>query len=188
MALMTLEEAEVIKSDASIEDVLAIETAIREITNNRFYREVNGQPAVRFNNVVVESGSIVLSGSSTLLGLRIGDRIELGGSHYNDELLTVKGLDTDKGIIKVEEEKDLLDEDTSRMFITLVDYPADVKQGAKEILNYKEKMKGTIGLKSVSMARVKQTYYDVNAQDTVDGVPKSVFSFLDKYQRLSWGD
>lgn len=188
MALMTLEEAQSIKSDASLDDVLAIETAIRELTNNKFYREVNGQPAVRFINVIVESGSIVLSDSSTIFGLRIGDRIELGGSRYNDELLTIKEIDKELGKIKVKEADELEDEDTPRMFITLVRYPADVKQGAKEILRYKEKMKGTVGLKSISMARVKQTFYDVNASDTVDGVPASVFSFLDKYQRLSWGD
>lgn len=188
MALMTLEEAQSIKSDASIEDVLAIEVAIRELTNNRFYREINGKPTVRFYNVVIkDDGRIGLSSSDALFGIRIGDRIELGGTRYNPELLTVKELNTEDNTITVKEKEELLKEDTRGMFITLVDYPADVKQGAKELLSYKEKMKGITGLKSVSMARVKQTYYDVNADDTVDGVPASVFSFIDKYYRLSWG-
>lgn len=188
MALMTLKEAQAIKKDATIEDVLAIETAIRELTNNRFYREVNGRPAVRYHNIQInDDGRIGLSSSDALVGMRVGDRIELGGSRYNPELLTVEELDTNDNTITVKEGKELLKEDTSGMFITLVNYPADVKQGAKELLSYKEKMKGATGLKSVSMARVKQTYYDVNAEDTVDGVPASVFSFIDKYYRLSWG-
>lgn len=185
---MTLEEAQAIKKDATGNDILAIETAIRELTNNRFYREINGVPTVRYYNILINGdGRIGLSSSDALVGIRIGDRIELGGSRYNPELLTVEEIDTSDNVIKVKEEEELLKEDTSGMFITLVHYPADVKQGAKELLSYKEKMKGTTGLKSVSMARVKQTYYDVNAENTVDGVPKSIFSFIDKYYRLSWG-
>lgn len=181
---MTLEEAQTINKDAVIEDVLAIEVAIRELTNNRFYREQNGKPAVRYHNVTIEDGEILLNEAPQ--GLRKGDRIELGGSRYNEELLTVKEIQKDNKRILVEEADDLLDED-GPLFITLVHYPHDVRNGAKEILKYKKKMADKVGLKSVSVARVTQTYYDVTANDNVDGVPASVFSFIDKYKRLSWG-
>lgn len=180
---MTLEEAQTIDKDATNEDILAIEVAIRELTNNRFYREQNGRPAVRYD-VAIKDGEILLDAPP--LGLRKGDRIELGGSRYNEELLTIKEIQKDNKRIIVEEADDLLDEDGG-LFVTLVQYPHDVKNGAKEVLKYKEKMADKVGLKSISVARVTQTYYDVTANDNIDGVPASVFSFIDKYKRLSWG-
>lgn len=184
MVLMTLDEAQTINKDAVIEDVLAIEVAIRRLTNNRFYRELNGKPSVRYTKVSIIDGTIQLKDSPQ--GLRKGDRIELGNSSYNEELLTIKEIQKDNKRIIVEEADDLLDEDGG-LFITLVQYPHDVKNGAKEVLKYKEKMADKTGLKSISVARVTQTYYDVTANDNVDGIPASVFSFIDKYKRLSWG-
>lgn len=180
---MTLEEAQTINKDAVIEDILAIEVAIRRLTNNRFYRELNGKPSVRYK-ATIKDGEIILN--KPPLGLRKGDRIELGNSSYNEELLTIKEIQKDSKRILVEEADDLLDEDGG-LFVTLVQYPHDVKNGAKEVLKYKEEMADKTGLKSVSVARVTQTYYDVTANDNVDGVPASVFSFIDKYKRLSWG-
>lgn len=180
--IITLEEAQKVKPDVREEDIKSLETAIRKITNNRFYREVNGRPAVR-HNVSIKDGAIV--SRSDFMGIRKGDRIELSGTHYNPELLTVDGIEDKKILVKENEE--LLDESRAGMFITLIHYPADVKAGVKNILAYQHKMGDKVGLKSISIARVTHTYYDVTANDNVEGIPASLFDFIRKYERISWG-
>lgn len=59
--------------------------------------------------------------------------------------------------------------------------------GAKKVLEYQHKVGNKIGLKSTSVVRVTHTYYDVTEKDNVEGMPASVFSFVDKYKRLQWG-
>lgn len=180
--IITLEEAQKVKPDATEQDLLSVEAAIRQLTNNRFYREVNRQPAVRYN-VEIKDGELITR--SDIQGIRVGDRIELAGTYYNPELLTVESVEGKKILINKAEE--LLDEKRSGMFITLIQYPADVKAGVVNLLKYQHKMGDKMGLKSISIARVTHTYYDVTANDNVEGVPASLFDFIRKYERISWG-
>lgn len=184
MGFITLEEAKAINEDITQDEIDSLEVAIRELTNNRFYRELNGLPAVRYNVERIKDGNLIL-GNTVPAGLRVGSRIELSGTRYNDSLLTVK--EASKGLIKIDEADDLLDEDTVGLFVTLVHYPADVRSGALDVLSYKDEIGGDRNVKSITVSRVRKTYYDLERGSSVEGVPAFLFDFIDKYQKLEWG-
>lgn len=176
--IITLEEARKIDSDLTEDDLLGLEVAIRELTNNNFQNT-----KVRFGvSEVIEPDTIKVNG--TIKGLRLGDRIELNNSDYNDSLHTVSELHDNK--IKVVSD-DFLDESNHSMIVTLVKYPQDVKNGVKKLLEYDKKTVGNIGVKSRSISRVTETYYDVTSGENINGYPTSLFDFITKYKKMRWG-
>lgn len=176
--IITLEDAKKIDPNIMEDDLQAFESAVRRLTNNNFQ-----QNNVRFSDVTVsESGSFILQ--ETPKGLREGDTIELNYSHYNDGLYVVDEIvDT---TIKVDSER-LFDENSKNIIVTLVQYPPDIKRGIKKLIQYDLKMGDKVGIKSETISRMSKTYYDVNATDNTDGYPKSLLSFLDKYEKMRWG-
>lgn len=179
--IITLEEAQKLDRDITIEDLEGLEVAIRELTHNNF-QNINGG-MLRFSvKELVEPNLIKLF--STPQGLRMGDRIEVANTVYNQYLNTVKSI-TSEGI-EVEGEP-FIHEKNSNLFVTLVRYPADVKMGVKKLIEYDKKTSGNIGIKSRSISRVSETYFDVTSGENVNGYPSSLFDFITKYKRMSWG-
>lgn len=176
--IITLTEAQLIDPSIDKDDLLGLEVAIRELTNNNF-QNTNVRFAV---SEIIEPNLIKLN--SPVKGLRTGDRIELNNSDYNDNLHTVGEIDGN--VINVAD-GDLLDEIKREMIITLVKYPQDIKSGVKKLIEYEKKTAKNIGVKSRSIARVSETYFDVTSGENINGYPSSLFSFIKKYKKMRWG-
>lgn len=176
--IITLEEAQKIDNALTEDDIIGLEIAIRELTNNNFQNT-----RVRYRvSEIIEPDTIKVNG--TIKGLRIDDRVELNNSDYNDSLHTV--MEIHDNHIKVASD-DLLDESKHGMILTLVKYPQDVKNGVKKLLEYDKKTAGNIGVKSRSISRVSETYFDVTSGENINGYPTSLFDFITKYKRMRWG-
>lgn len=180
--LITLEEARKIDETLTEGDILGLEVAIREITNNNF-QNIHGK-MLRFRvSELLEPNMIVLK--KPPIGLRIGDRIEINNSLYNESLHTVESL-SDEGIEVTGDP--FINEKDSALVVTLVRYPQDVKNGVKKLLEYDKKTAGNIGVKSRSISRVSETYFDVTSGENVNGYPTSLFDFITKYKKMRWGN
>ena len=175
--IITLGDARAIDDSVTQEDLDAFEVAFRSLTNNSFQNK-----HIRFKDIEFV-GENLIAVKDPIVGIRTGDTIEVNYSHYNDGLYVVEEL-TGKQI-KVQG-KPFFVANTSGSMITLVQYPADVKAGLKKILSYNLKMADKIGIKSESISRMSTTYYDVNANETVDGYPAAMVSFLKKYEKMRW--
>ncbi|WP_423189428.1 hypothetical protein ACO1PF_00510 [Alkalibacterium sp. f15] len=176
--IITLAEAHEINRTLSKEDITGLEIAIRELTNNNFQNT-----RVRFSvKEIMDPDTIVLN--QLPKGLRTGSRIELNNSDYNEELHTIHEIQGN--VLKVSS-GGFLDETKSGMIVTLVNYPQDVKNGVKKLIEYDMKTEKNIGVKSRSLSRVSETYFDVTSGENINGYPTSLFSFIMKYRKFRWG-
>ncbi len=171
--LMDIHKARAIDVTITEEDLKGYEIAIRNTTNNNF-QNLNTRKSV------VKMDADIVTLNSTMQGTSVGDTVEINGSKYNDGLYTVIELVGNT----VRLDKDLYIESHTGAKLTKISYPADVIRGIKEIIKYDVKMADNKGVKSRTIARWSETYYDVNASDSVEGYPGSLFKFLDKYRRL----
>lgn len=147
----------------------AIERLIRSETNNNFHDR-----AVRLK---VPSCSGILLGSSPYL--MEGDTVELSGS-VNKGLYTV--VSTAEAHIKLD--KVLYDVPVN--MVTKVVYPEDVQEGVLNMLQWDFTMRSKIGIKTETLSRHSVTYYDMDAENSLDGYPKSMVSFLEPYMQMRW--
>lgn len=175
--IITLKEATELDSTITQDDLDAFETSVRELTNNNFQNK-----HVRFNNVSFVGASTILV-KEVIRGLRVGDTIEVNYSHYNDGLYTVASI---AGKQITVEGAPFFEADSGRAMVTKVEYPSDIKRGIKKLIEYDKKMANKIGIKSETISRMSTTYYDVNANDNIEGFPSSLLSFLKKYEKMRW--
>ena len=175
--IITLGDARAIDDSITQEDLDALETSVRELTNNNF-QNVH----IRFKGIEFMANNVIAV-KDTIVGLKVGDTIEVNYSHYNDGLYVIESIDGKQ--ITVQGTPFLLANTTGSM-LTLVRYPADVVRGIKKLIAYDKKMASKIGIKSESISRMSTTYYDVNASETVDGYPAALVSFLQKYEKMRW--
>ena len=175
--ILSLIEARAIDAAINQEDLDALETSVRELTNNNFQNVHIRFKGIEFmaNNLIVVNDSIV--------GLKVGDTIEVNYSHYNDGLFVIEEIAGKQ--IKVQGTPFFV-ANTGGSMLTLVQYPADIARGIKKLIAYDKKMASKIGIKSESISRMSTTYYDVNASETVDGYPAALVSFLQKYEKMRW--
>ncbi|PGS81635.1 hypothetical protein COC69_05755 [Bacillus cereus] len=174
--LMTLQEAQKIKPDITKEDLEGIETAIRNLTNNKFQNR-----AIRYRNFKVAYNALFFK--HDIKYLRAGDTIEISDTGVNDGLYVIKYIGADNITLDTEL---LFEGEFSSGFITKIEYPADILRGVKKLLAYDVKMGDKVGIKSESISRMSITYYDVNASENVEGYPAALLSFLNKYKKLRW--
>ena len=175
--ILSLIEARAIDAAINQEDLDALETSVRELTNNNF-QNVH----IRFKGIEFV-GNNLIAVNDPIVGLKVGDTIEVNYSHYNDGLYVIESIDGKQITVQG---TPFFVANTGGSMITLVQYPADVKAGLKKILSYNLKMADKIGIKSESISRMSTTYYDVNASETVDGYPAALVSFLQKYEKMRW--
>ena len=175
--IISLGDARSIDYNVTQEDLDALETSVRELTNNNFQNVHIRFKGIEFmaNNVIAVKDSIV--------GLKVGDTIEVNYSHYNDGLYVIESIDGKQITVQG---TPFFVANTSGSMLTLVQYPADVVRGIKKLIEYDKKMASKIGIKSESISRMSTTYYDVNASETVDGYPAAMVSFLKKYEKMRW--
>ena len=175
--IITLGDARAIDDSITQEDLDAFEVAFRSLTNNNFQNR-----HIRFKEIEFV-GTNLIAIQDPIVGLKVGDTIEVNYSHYNDGLFVIEEIAGKQ--IKVQGTPFFV-ANTGGSMLTLVQYPADVKAGLKKILSYNLKMADKIGIKSESISRMSTTYYDVNASETVDGYPAAMVSFLKKYEKMRW--
>lgn len=173
--IISLEEAQKINPNISKDELLAYETHVRELTNNKFHHE-----HIKNHNLVFDTNTIICS--TEFIGYKVGDTIEVIGSKYNDGLYVVEEVTTYTLTVNTEMIQSI---DNNAMMIK-IDYPFDIRNGVKELITYKTKMASKIGIKSESVARMSVTYFDATAKENTEGVPSGLYSFLNKYKKIKW--
>ena len=175
--IITLGDARLIDYNVTQEDLDALEISVRELTNNKF-QNVH----IRFKGIEFMANNLIAV-KDTIVGLKVGDTIEVNYSHYNDGLFVIEEIAGKQ--IKVQGTPFIV-ANTGGSMLTLVQYPADIARGIKKLIAYDKKMASKVGIKSESISRMSTTYYDVNASETVDGYPAALVSFLQKYEKMRW--
>lgn len=176
--IITLEEAKKIFPSVSQEDLDGIEEAIRKLTNNPF-QNIN----VRAHHLTF-SGSDTINTKEALIGLRQGETVQISNSKINDGLFVIEEIKDNK--IIVEGEPQFFEIDCEEAVLTKVEYPSDILLGVKKLLKYDAKMVTKMGLKSKTVSRMSETYFDQNSGDSINGYPATMMDFTKKYNRLGW--
>ena len=152
--------------DEVIKDRLdAIEAVIRAYTNNKFQNR-----AVRF---IGESDGSSVSGYA--VHFKAGDTVEISDSGINDGLYVVESAD--EGTMML----DRLIFPASGMLFTKIEYPADVRQCAVDLFNWKTANGDKVGLKSETISRHSVTFEDSSA--LFMGYPVGILSGLKLYRK-----
>ena len=175
--IISLSDAQTVDVDITQDDLDAFESAIRELTNNNFQNK-----HVRFENVSFTASNAVLV-KEPIIGLKVGDTVEVNYSHYNDGLYIVASIDGQQITVQ---DVPFFVANSGHAMVTKVEYPPDIKRGILKLIEYDKKMADKIGIKSETVSRMSTTYYDVNASESVDGYPAALLSFLKKYEKMRW--
>ena len=176
--IITLDDAKKIYPGITQEDLDGIERSIREETNNPFQNR-----HVRYCNLRFESENEVLV-FDDLEGLRSEDTVQISASKWNDGLYVVDSVSGN--LIKLKNDPRFFVGNQPEAFITKVEYPADIISGVRKLLKYDSKMSDKIGLKSKTVSRMSETYFDQNSTESIAGYPSAMMSFLNKYRLLKW--
>lgn len=177
--IITLQDAQAIDSSITQDALDAFETAIRQLTHNNFQ-----VTSVRAWGVTVDGDTVTFRRDNLTPALKEGDTVELSNIPVNDGLYVVQSVEN--GEVKLDRAPRLAGT-FSEAIMTLVEYPADVKQGVRNLIAYDKKMAGKTGIKAETISRMSVTYYDANASESVSGYPANLMSFIKKYAKMYWG-
>jgi len=176
--IISLEKAQAIYPSITQEGLDGIEQAIRAETNNPFQNL-----KVRFHNLRFDSETVIVV-FDEVEGLRTGDTIQISSSKWNNGLYVVNQIEGNT--LTLNDDARLFVGNEQQAFITKIEYPADVVFGVTRLLKYDAKTADKIGLKSKTVSRMSETYYDQNSTETVAGYPAAMMSFIDKYRKMRW--
>lgn len=128
--------------DAVLEAKLqALEILIRKYTNNNFQ-----QRAIRMVGTCVSDNNTIIC--DKIMPFKIGDTIQISKSEYNpDRLCTIAGIK--ENVLTVYE--DICDEDY--VLVTKIAYPADVKVGIANMLQWDIENRSKVGVQSETISR-----------------------------------
>ena len=146
----------------------ALETAIRNYTNNLFY--VRGCTS----KAVIVDGKIILESP---INLKVGDSISIYGFSYDDRVTTI--TDIDELILKVDE--DLRFDEA--VCVGLIRYPDDIKMGVVNLVKWDISNREKVGVKSETISRWSVTYFDLE-NNSLLGYPASLLGFLKPYKKM----
>lgn len=175
--IISLEDAEKINSDVTQDDLDGLEISIRELTNNPFQNHhVKVTGYISFTKDTINT-------TGETVGFRKCQTIQVSDSKYNDGLYVIEDLNDD--FLKVAN-ADFITCRTKDARVTLVEYPKDIISGVRKLLGYDAKMKDKTGLKSRTVSRLSETYFDQNAGESVNGYPAALMAFITKYRKIRW--
>ena len=158
-------------STGSLKEMLdAVEDLVRKYTNNNFQIR-----HIRFVGSSNAEDPTVIFGNPKYL--KVGDTIQITQSEANDGLYVVEGVGEDRIVV----DRDLYPSDHNR--VTKVEYPKAVKQGVLNILKWEVTSRDKVGIKSETLSRHSVTYFDLDANNQVNGYPVSLLGFLDLYKK-----
>lgn len=164
----TVKELEEFKkySLATIERKLKkIEQTIHSNTHNNFISNIKFKAKIKENAIYFDTKYIKID--DTVL---IDDVVNKG-------FYTVENIENNT--IKLKEP--IFDSDES-LIIKIV-YPADVIEGALDMLEWDLKMRGKVGIKSETLSRHSLTYFDMDSDNSESGYPISLLGFLKPYKK-----
>lgn len=175
--LMTVEDfRQLVQTEETDEQLSArlkaVELFIRGYTHNNFQVRGTGRIAD------------VVGGVFTVEALNpyeIGDTLHISGSERNDGLYTVKAA-SDNGFTVNEKTRDEID-----VFVTLVEYPEDVKLGAAELLKYDMESREKADVQSETISRHSVTYTTMDESNSAAGYPLHLLGFLQRHMRARFG-
>lgn len=145
----------------------AIEDMIRSYTHNNFQNR-----AARF---IGRSRGNQIFGSTPYL--KPGDTIQISDSSVNAGLYVVQQTTPEY----IEVEKELFD--YPQNMVTKVQYPAAIKAGVINLMEWEVKNRKKVGIKSETLSRHSTTYYDQDANNQIMGYPVSIMGFLKPYMK-----
>ena len=111
----------------------------------------------------------------------LDNTIHISGSDKNDGLYTVKEVNEFTCTVN-EKTRDEID-----VFVTKVEYPADVKVGAIELMKHDLCRREKVGIASERISRHEVSYHAVDATNTVQGYPQHLMGFLKQYMKARFG-
>lgn len=172
--IISLEEARTKNPDATRDDIMGLEKAIIEYTNNHFHLD-NYRPRI---GSITADGKIYFRGANLF---REGDTIELAYTNLNDGFYHVEEVGQDF----ISTGGDLYPDTKGEIF--LIRYPKEFAHFAKKIINYQIQTEAQAGIKSKSISRVTISY-DTGAEtkDTKNGLPARFYDFLEPYKKVRW--
>lgn len=176
--IITLDKAKEFNPKITQEELDGIEKAIRKEANNPFQNL-----AARFHQLIFENENKIIV-FDDVEGLRKGDTIQVSGSKWNDGLYVIEVIEGNE--ITLQGEPRLFNGSNPEAFITKIEYPADIVAGVQKLLQYDTQMSGKMGLKSKTVSRMSETYFDQNSTESIAGYPAAMMSFIDKYRRMRW--
>lgn len=152
--------------DSQLEGRLqAVESLIRKHTNNNFQNKnmrftASSNPGVK---VPVPC-------------LKEGDTVQVSQSLYNDGIYTVeKDQDGDLVIPTEYEEPSVL--------VTKVEYPADVRMGAINMVKWDLESRDKVGIASETISRHSVSYFNMDEANTRLSYPTAIVGFLKPYMK-----
>ena len=143
----------------------ALEALIRKRTNNNFQKKA-------FRTAGTFEGGKLYCDTAIF---KAGDTVQVTQSEFNEGLYVISEIDGD--VITIEGSLDETD-----VLVTKVEYPADVKMGVIEMLDWKLKNADKAGVQSETISRHSQTF-DRASIDKDFGVPKELTGFLKGYMK-----
>lgn len=175
--IMTVEELRQYITTDEVDQALearlqALELLIRGHTNNNFQVRGTG----RIADVVGGRFDV-----EALNPYEVGDTLQISGSEKNDGLYTVKETD-DHSFSVNEKTRDEID-----LFVTQVEYPADVKIGVVEMLKYDLDKREKAGVESETISRHSVTYQALDASNSIGGYPLHLMGFLKRHMKARFG-
>lgn len=161
------------EEDQALEAKLqALELLIRGYTNNSFAK----RGYARIADVV--GGTFTVEEPAEY---EVGDTIQVLNSTKNDGLYTVKTIKGNTFTVN-ERTRDEID-----VYVTLVEYPMDVKMGVVNLMKWEMNNRDKVGIQSEAISRHSVTYFDMGADNSVMGYPKALMGFLKPYMKARFG-
>lgn len=172
--IIKLEDAQKFNDKVTQNDLDGLEMLIREITGNHFQVRT-----IRYHDLEFKDNKIITQ-ETRLIGIKAGDTIQVSDSIINNGLYVVESVEGPT--ITLESEFYQVYEPDA--FITLVKYPADIKAGVIKLLQYDQEMTGKTGVKSRTVSRLSESYFDTS--ESIGGYPMHLMAFIDNHKSLRW--
>ena len=152
--------------DSQLEGRLqAVESLIRKHTNNNFQNK-----NVRFK------GDSKPGVKVSMPYLKEGDTVQVSQSLCNDGLYTLKkDLDGDLSVPTEYEEPAVL--------VTKVEYPADVRMGAINMVKWDLESRDKVGIASETISRHSVSYFNMDEANTRLSYPTAIVGFMKPYMK-----
>lgn len=154
--------------DVLVDKLEAIEMLTRQYTNNNF------QQRSRRTTATIKGGKITAHAALFI----VGDNIEISESKYSNGVYSVKEV---KGDTITTDKPIMFDEEHATL--TAVVYPADVQQGAINLLKWDIENRDKVGIASETISRHSVSYFNMDGENSKMGYPNSLIGFLKPYKK-----
>lgn len=180
-----LADAQKIDPNLAQEDIDSLQQLVHNITLNTFaVKGVHIKIGATFGDDNVTLG---MDSEKINSIFRIGDTIGIHGTGYNDGYFDISAIEDSKLSVRMTDAVPrFISTFEADAHVTLVRYPADIRRGVLNMVQWTKTFGSKQGIKSESVSRLTVTYADSNATEMQGGYPKSLTDFLSSYTRLKF--